>query len=90
MDGFKKNCEPWPVSVIITLPTAFFSDTLFHILTTLLGRLDKLLTFFVLHEHAGTCNKFFKPIDGAINTFVIFNFNSDHVNKKGIDLIGKC
>lgn len=71
-------------SVVITLTAALFANTFLQCFTLRLRRLGKLLTLLIFHQNPGTCDKFLKTVDRAINTFVIFDFYSDHVRIESI------
>jgi len=78
-----RACEPgsfrWKRSIVFPLSPALFPDTLFQCFASPFRWLDKLLPFLVFIQNTGTSNHLFEAVDRAVDAFVIFYVNSNHI-----------
>jgi hypothetical protein len=65
--------------VVFSLASSFFTNAFFHRFSSFFGWFGVLLALFVFVKNARTCYHFLKTIDSAINAFVIFYVNSNHI-----------
>ncbi len=65
--------------VVVTLASFLFTNASLQRFTTFLGRFRVLLIFFVLIQYPGTGYQFLEPVDRAVNAFVVFYVNSNHL-----------